>query len=60
MGITFVPARSPRRRIRFVERDDGPGWWRIDDEWTGCRWWPVGREPVAEVERMGGSGFDGE
>ncbi|WP_199237903.1 hypothetical protein [Halorubrum sp. GN12_10-3_MGM] len=60
ISITFVPARSSRRRIRFVERDDGPGWWRIDDEWTGCRWRPVGREPVTDVERMGGSGFDGE
>jgi hypothetical protein len=41
VSISFVPTGSPRRRIRFVERDDGPGWWRIGDEWTGCRWRPV-------------------
>lgn len=60
ISITFVPARLSRCRIRFVERDDGPGWWRIDDEWTGCRWQPVGREPIAYVERMGGGSFGEE
>lgn len=48
--IAFTPTGSSRRRARFIKRDDGPGWWRIEEEWTGCTWRPVGREPVREVE----------
>jgi hypothetical protein len=48
--IEFAPAKSVRQRLRFVDRDDGPGWWRLDEKWTGCRWRTVGREPVTEVE----------
>lgn len=60
VSISFVPTGSPRRRIRFVERDDGPRWWWIDHEWTGCRWRPVGREPVNDVDVSCGGGFTKE
>lgn len=48
--IAFTPTGPSRRRARFIQRDDGPGWWRIEEEWTGCTWRPIGREPVREVE----------
>lgn len=47
--IAYTPAGSTRRRIRVVNREDGPGWWLIEDEWTGCVWRPIGREPVDDV-----------
>ncbi len=47
--ITFTPERQAARRIRFEARSDANGWWRIDQEWTGCAWRTVGREPVANV-----------
>ena len=50
IAVEFVPAESTRHRIQFVERDDGPDWWRIDEIWTGHRWRPVGREPVSDVD----------
>ena len=63
-AIKYTPARAGRRRTRFEPRSDGPGWWRIEDEWTGCTWRPVGREPVEDVslhdERVGGSQRSGE
>jgi hypothetical protein len=37
------------RRIRFEPRPDGPGWYRDEEEWTGCHWRPVGRAVVTEV-----------
>jgi hypothetical protein len=63
-AIEYTPARAGRRRTRFEPRSDGPGWWRIEDEWTGCKWRPVGREPVNDVslrnERIGGPQRSGE
>ncbi|QHS17212.1 hypothetical protein GWK26_08690 [haloarchaeon 3A1-DGR] len=50
IAITFKPESGPRRRFRYEPRPDGPGWWRIEDEWNGCRWRIVGREPVDDVE----------
>ncbi|QAU12174.1 hypothetical protein EKH57_05205 [Halorubrum sp. BOL3-1] len=50
ISIEYTPANADRRRLRFVERDDSPGWWQLDEEWTGHRWRPVGREPVTDVD----------
>ena len=47
--ITFTPERQSTRRIRYEPRSDADGWWRIEEEWTGCTWRIVGREPVANV-----------
>jgi hypothetical protein len=46
--ISFTDGSHTRRRYRFVARDDGQ-WWRLDEEWTGCLWRPVGRELVSNV-----------
>lgn len=54
--IEYTPARAGRRRTRFEPRSDGPGWWRIEDEWTGCTWRPIGREPVDDVRLHDGRG----
>ena len=63
-AIEYTPARASRRRTRFERRSNGPGWWRIEDEWTGCRWRPIGREPVDDVRlhdgQVGGSRRSGE
>jgi len=64
LTVAYTPSKGGRHRIRFIERDDGPGWWRIIDEWTGCIWRPVGREPVSDVEvtvdrEMNRGGSDG-
>ncbi|QLH76918.1 HNH endonuclease [Halosimplex rubrum] len=48
--VAYTPSKESRHRIRFVDRCDGSGWWRVTDEWTGCTWRPVGREPVSDVE----------
>ena len=48
--VRFTIQRGPRRRFRFEPRQSGPGWWRFEDEWTGCRWRPVGREVVNHVD----------
>jgi hypothetical protein len=48
-NIVYRVQKSTYRRLRFRPRDDGPGWWRFEDEWTGCRWRPVGREVVTDV-----------
>ncbi|PAU77775.1 hypothetical protein CK500_16440 [Halorubrum salipaludis] len=48
--VRFTIQRGPRRRFRFEPRERGPGWWRFEDEWTGCRWRPVGREVVEYVD----------
>ena len=50
LEVRFTVQRGPRRRYRFQPRATGPGWWRIEDEWTGCQWRPVGREVLDEVE----------
>jgi len=50
VSIEYAPANADPRRIRFVDRDDGPGWWRLEEEWTGHRWRPVGRAPVTDVD----------
>lgn len=42
VSIEYAPANADPRRIRFIERDDGPGWWKLEEEWTGHRWRPVG------------------
>lgn len=47
--VQFTPERDPRRRIRYEPRTHADGWWRITDEWTGCSWRIVGREPVVDV-----------
>jgi hypothetical protein len=47
--IAYTPNGAARRRIRFVRRQNGSGWWRIVDEWTGCTWRQVGREPVSDI-----------
>lgn len=48
-AIEYTPTRAGRCRTRFEPRSDGPGWWRIEDKWTGCTWRPVGREPVEDI-----------
>ncbi len=50
VSIEYTPSSGDRRRIRFVDRDDGPGWWQLEEVWTGQRWRPVGREPIMEVD----------
>lgn len=50
VSIEYTPSNTARRRIRFVDREDGPGWWQLDEEWTGQRWRPVGRECVTDVD----------
>jgi hypothetical protein len=49
LEVRFTVQCGPRRRYRFELRDAGPGWWRFEDEWTGCQWRPVGREAVDTV-----------
>jgi len=50
VSIEYAPGNADPRRIRFVNRDDGPGWWKLEEEWTGHRWRPVGRAPVTDVD----------
>ena len=49
LAIAYRPDRQPWRQIRFEERPDADGWWLINEEWTGCSWRTVGREPVGDV-----------
>lgn len=49
LAIEFKPQYDGRQRYRIASRDDGPGWWLIEEAWTGCTWRPVGREPVRDV-----------
>lgn len=58
--VRFTIQRGPRRRFRFEPRQSGPGWWRFEDEWTGCRWRPVGREVVDHVDLRLTPGDQGE
>ena len=48
--IEYTLEDSGRYRIRFVERHDGPGWWRVVDKWTDSVWHPVDRKPIADVD----------
>jgi hypothetical protein len=50
VSIEYVSNSGDHRRIRFVDRADGPGWWQLEETWTGQRWRPVGREPITEVK----------
>ncbi|QAU13471.1 HNH endonuclease [Halorubrum sp. BOL3-1] len=50
VSIEYTPNSGDRRRIRFIDRDDGPGWWQVEEAWTGQQWRPVGREPVTGVD----------
>jgi hypothetical protein len=36
-----------RRRLRIESRADGEGYWLVEQERRGCRWHPVGREPLS-------------
>lgn len=53
--LAFTPESGPRRRIRFEPRGDapagphGPAFWRIEEEFTGCRWRTLGRESVKAI-----------
>ena len=47
--VEYTPARGSRQRLRFEARVDGPGYWRIDEVWNGCRWRIRGREPVRDI-----------
>jgi hypothetical protein len=49
LSVIYVDMNNNRRRLRFQLRSCGSGWWRFEDEWTGCRWRPVGREVVTDV-----------
>jgi len=47
--VEYTPDGTTRKRTRFEPRQYGPGWWRVSEEWTGCTWRPIGREPVTDV-----------
>ena len=48
-SVEFTPASGPRRRVRFIPRADGEGYWRATAIWNGCQWRETGREPVSDV-----------
>lgn len=48
--VHFTVAGGSRQRVRFESRADGAGWWRFQDEWTGCTWRAVGRESVTDIK----------
>ena len=50
LEIRFTLQNGTRRRYRFEPRVAGPDWWRFEDEWTGCTWRPIGREPVRDID----------
>ena len=47
--VEYTPAEGLRKRVRYEPRSDDRGWWRIEEEHTGCRWRTLGREPVRGV-----------
>ncbi|WP_224449314.1 hypothetical protein [Haloprofundus salilacus] len=47
--VEYTPASAPRRRLVF-ESDPIAGRTLREDEWTGCNWRTVGREPVRDVD----------
>ena len=49
LTIQYRLTRHTWRRIRFEVRADDAGWWRFEDEWTGCTWRPIGREVVNDL-----------
>ncbi|MDL0121119.1 HNH endonuclease [Halobacterium salinarum] len=49
LSIEYTPADGDQCRIRFVERDDGPGWWQRTETWTGHRWRPIDRKPITNL-----------
>lgn len=44
----YTPPKGSRRRITVEELPTG-GHTRLVEEWTGCSWRAVGREPVMDV-----------
>jgi len=48
--IRFKPAGDTWRRVRFEPRAEDTGWLRSDEEWTGCRWRPVGSNIVTDLQ----------
>lgn len=48
-AIQLQPREGPRRRLRFTERTDGPGWWELEEEWTDNEWRTLGRELLMHV-----------
>lgn len=48
--VMYRDQKGRRRRLRFTPRSQGAGWWRYEAEWTGCRWRPVGRAVVEDVQ----------
>ena len=48
--VRFTLSSGARHRFRFEPRVNGPSWWRFEDEWTGCAWRPIGREPVRDIK----------
>ena len=48
--VRFTLSNGARHRFRFEPRVNGPDWWRFKDEWTGCAWRPIGREPVCDIQ----------
>lgn len=49
LAFEYREVAGGRRRVRFENRDDASGHWRIEEEWTGCTWRRVGREAVEEL-----------
>ena len=50
LEIQFTLENRTRRRFRFEPRLHGSDWWRFEDEWTGCTWRPIGREPIRNID----------
>lgn len=50
-GFVYEPVRGPNRRVEYEARSDG-GFDRVESVWTGCRWRPVGREPLKSLRRI--------
>ena len=48
-SVEFTPANGPRRRVRFIPRENATGYWRTTAIWNGCQWRETGREPVSDV-----------
>lgn len=61
-AIQTQPQRGPRRRLRFTERTDGPGWWEHEEEWSGDEWRTLGRELHMHVviEQIGARSTESE
>lgn len=44
--VRWVPEHGPPRRYRFEPTHDGEHE-RVEEQWNGCRWRPIGRERVS-------------